>query len=136
MQNITTVWGFVEQYYPNYSSSDEILRNNVLTEAKANGSEYLETDLNDSNAYVFEEAIKEFIKSQKEPEKTFYLLGYDVVNALNEEGIKAVIELIEANESYATFIFIEGVTKSGEFADALNGWEKYAILTEEEFNKL
>ena len=63
MKNTTTVWDFVEQYFPNYSSSDEILRNNDLTKALEEGEEGLDEKLNESNAYIFEEAIKGFINS-------------------------------------------------------------------------
>jgi hypothetical protein len=63
MTNLKTVWDFVEEYFPNYSSSDEILRNNDLSKAIEEGEEGLGEKLNDSNAYIFEEAIKGFINS-------------------------------------------------------------------------
>lgn len=89
-----------------------------------------------SDAKVYEEAIKGFLESQKPPTKTFYLFGEDVVRSLNDEGFDSALELIEANESYGTFIFIEGETKSHELAEAIQGWNDYAIITEEEYNKL
>lgn len=61
MKNLKTVWDFVEEYFPSYSSSDEILRNNDLLKAIEEGEEGLNEKLNDSNAYIFEEAIKGFI---------------------------------------------------------------------------
>lgn len=60
---LKTPWDFVEKYFPNYSSSDEILRNNDLTNAIEEGEEGLEDQLNESNAYVFEEAIKGYLKT-------------------------------------------------------------------------
>lgn len=65
MKNITTSWEFVEKYFPNYYSHDEILRNNDLTKRIEEGEEGLQQDLNDSNAYVFEKAIEGYIESLK-----------------------------------------------------------------------
>jgi len=139
MKNIKNVWDFVEQYFPNYSSSDEILRNNDLLKAIEEGEEGLEEKLNDSNAYIFEEAIKGFIESSKpkEIEKTFYLIGGDATREYNDNGIEGVVKEYEADElTISVFCFIEGETRSHELADALNGWDDYVIITEDEFNQI
>lgn len=65
MENIKTVWDFVEQYYPNYSSCDEIMKNNDLTKAIEEGEEGLNEKLNDSNAYIFEKAIEGYVLTLK-----------------------------------------------------------------------
>ncbi len=70
-------------------------------------------------------------------EKTYYLFGDDAVREYDDNGIDGVCAESEANEiTVTTFVFIEGVTRSADFADAINGWNRYAILTEEEYNKL
>jgi len=70
-------------------------------------------------------------------EKTYYLFGQDAVKIYDNEGIEGLKEASESNEiSINTFVFIEGETRSGDFAEAFFGWLEYAILTEEEFNQL
>lgn len=137
MKNVKNVWEFVEKYFPNYSSSDEILRNNDLIKAIEQGEEDLTEDLKDSNSYIFEEAIKGFINESKEIEKTYYLIGGDATAEYNDNGIDGVLTEYEANElTVSLFCFIEGETRSHELADALSGWNDYVIITEEEFLKL
>lgn len=81
--------------------------------------------------------IYDFTNPDKEIEKTFYLLGSEAVRELNENGIDSVVEEYEANElSFATFCFVEGETKSHELAEAMDGWNDFAIISEEEYNKL
>lgn len=65
MENLKTVWNFVEEYFPNYYSSDEILRNNDLSQAIEEGEEGLEQQMNDSNAYVYEKAIEGYLETLK-----------------------------------------------------------------------
>lgn len=65
MANIKTVWNFVEEYFPNYYSSDEILRNNDLSNAIEEGEEGLEQQMNYSNAYIYEKAIEGYLETLK-----------------------------------------------------------------------
>lgn len=65
MENLKTPWNFVEEYYPNYYSCDEILRNNDLSNAIEEGEEGLEQQMNDSNAYVYEKAIEGYLETLK-----------------------------------------------------------------------
>lgn len=65
MENLITSWDFVERYFPNYSISDEILRNNDLTKRIEEGEENLQEQMNDSNAYVFEKAIEGYLETLK-----------------------------------------------------------------------
>lgn len=65
MEEIKDVWGFVERYYPNYSSCDEILMNNDLSkivEEDENADESIQQKMHESNAYVFEKAIKGYLE--------------------------------------------------------------------------
>jgi hypothetical protein len=95
----------------------------------------LNIDCDSSEIYdLLNERISEPVT---EPEKTYYLLGEDATNEYFENGIEGVIEESENNNiSFATFVFIETVTRSAELAEAMDGWWNYAIITEEEFNKL
>lgn len=43
MENINSYWGFIESYYPNYFSSNEILLSDILTR-KLDGEEICEAD--------------------------------------------------------------------------------------------
>ncbi len=92
--------------------------------------------LNESNSFIYQKAIQGFIDSEKELVKTYYLFGSDVVKEYNFEGIDSAIELINENENHEVFIFIEGETRSSELASALMGWNDFAIITEEEYNKI
>jgi len=70
-------------------------------------------------------------------EKTFYLFGEDAVKEYNENGINAVVQEFEDNNlSYQTFVFIEGETKSHQLAEAMQGWNDYVIISENEFKQL
>jgi len=98
MENINSVWGFVEEYYPNYSSCDEILRNNDLTNAIEEGEEGLEEQLKESNAYVFEKAIEGYIKSFKTTEGEKFKMGiYWTTNDFKEQAAQNFIELKKDN---------------------------------------
>lgn len=172
MADIKTVWDFVEKYYPNYSSSDEIAHNgdyhkilegeingcaedlyNEIKEEKAEHFGYtldekeLESEVkkdvqqlyDSSIATIYEESIKAFIENSKpkETEKTYYLIGGDATREYNENGIKGVVTEYESDElTISVFCFIEGKTRSHELAEALDGWDDYVIITEEEFNQL
>jgi hypothetical protein len=68
--------------------------------------------------------------------KTFYLFGEEAVKLYNEEGIESLKKHIKEGNSYAVFVFEEGVTKSYELAESIIGWNDYTILTEQEFNNL
>jgi hypothetical protein len=163
-------WDFVGQYYPKYSSSNEIAENDTLhkicdgeldgdaetcynekknelryfyggtlgeEELEAEVNKYFENLKNESDAAVFDSAIEGYIETITNPEKTYYLLGEDATNEYNENGIEGVVSEYEDNNlSYSSFCFIEGITRSSELADAMNGWNDYAIITEEEFKKL
>lgn len=77
------------------------------------------------------------VTESTEEEKTFYLIGSDASREYNENGIKAVINRSESNEiTFSSFCFIESETTSSELAKALNGWDDYVIITEDEFNQL
>ena len=68
MKNIETVWQFVETYFPDYSSSDEIARNNDLNrliEEDESLIDELKQEINDSNAYIYEKAIEGYLETLK-----------------------------------------------------------------------
>lgn len=91
-------------------------------------------------AYEFDglESCKDEIESiETKPKNTYYLFGEDAVKEFETNGIDALIELSEKQKlSYGTFLFKEGVTLSHELADAMDGWNNFTIITEDEFNKL
>jgi len=99
------------------------------------GSESLieyETDLIDAKQKEFEIGV--LIAKHN---KTFYLLGSDAVREYNENGIDGFLKSLKKDSLiYSVFVFIEGVTHSSELAEAMDGWNDYEFLTEEEFNKL
>lgn len=99
------------------------------------GSESLiehETDLIDAKEKEFEIGV--LIAKH---DKTFYLLGSDAVREYNENGIDELAKSLKKDSlMYAVFVFIEGVTHSSKLAKAMDGWNDYEFLTEEEFNKL
>lgn len=86
MENLKSVWDFVERYYPNYYLSSDILYNEDLqkiTDREINGTakeiyddliikgmshyaiiDWAENELHISNAYIFEKAIQGFIDQQ------------------------------------------------------------------------
>lgn len=166
MKNIETTWNFVEKYYPNYSSSDEILHNEdllKLLEGQVDtgadsiynsireelterfgvepGDEEIisvaEQKYSESLSSIYEKAIEGFLENSKakEVKKIYYLIGSDATKEYYENGIEGVLNDYEANElSFSTFCFIEGETRSSELAQALSGYDDYAIITEEEYN--
>jgi hypothetical protein len=71
---------------------------------------------------------------ETEPEKTYYLFGEDAVREYHNNGVENIKS--DGCIGFGTLVFIEGVTKSTELVDAMNGWMDYAIITEEEFEKL
>lgn len=100
--------------------------------------------LNESNAYVYKQAIEAYIAldaEQEEPKSTHYIFGSAWVNQYNNNGIKGVIKsYYNKEDNYftegASFEFIEGETKSAEFVEALIGWMEYETITKEEFEQL
>lgn len=94
---------------------------NLKLEQIEEGKEILEQEIENSKA--------------KEVKKTYYLIGSDATKEYYENGIEGVLNDYEANElSFSTFCFIEGETRSSELAQALSGYDDYAIITEEEYN--
>lgn len=64
---------------------------------------------------------------------TYYLFGKSACQIFEQEGIDG---LIESGETYGVFRFVEGVTSSMEFANAIIGWDDYLHIREETFNRL
>jgi len=74
---------------------------------------------------------------QEEMKVTYYLFGEDACREFEEEGIDSVVERYEDNDlTYETFKFIDGVTNSASLIESYDGWNGYAILTQEEYEKL
>ena len=71
-----------------------------------------------------------------EGKKTYYLFGEDAVNAYDKGINELVEEVTEKDIAFATFVFTEGETKSADLMYEFNGWMDYAIMTEEDYNKL
>ena len=98
--------------------------------------DYLNTEYSDYKRTFIEsiEVGKIIDLKPKEVEKTYYLIGGDATTEYNENGIEGVAKEYEADElTISVFCFIEGETKSHELAEALEGWDDYVIISEEEF---
>jgi len=131
MKNLNTTWGFVEQYFPNYSNHDEILRNNELSKAIEEGAENLENQMNDSNAYVYGKAIEGYLETFNEIENAKQVLkeaGYFVDNLWTVHDVKSKYECTdEQAQKNLNDVF------SGEY---LNGEINVAIDIAAEANNL
>ena len=100
-------------------------------DAQENNFKFITESTNDLDLTEIDEIIEPIFND----EKTFYLIGGDATREYNDNGIEGVVNESEANElTVSTFCFIEGKTRSSELAEALNGWDDYVIITEEEFN--
>ena len=100
-------------------------------DAKENNFEFITKSINDMDLTEVNEVLEPIFND----EKTHYLIGGDATREYNDNGIKGVLKEHETDQlSLSVFCFIEGETKSYELAEALNGWDDYAIITEEEFN--
>jgi hypothetical protein len=66
-------------------------------------------------------------------EKSYYLFGSGAVNAYEDGGAEEVLKM---NDSFGTFEFIEGYTKSEELVEAVMGWNAYIAITKGDYFKL
>lgn len=101
--------------------------------------DYLNTEYSDyKRTFIESVELGEIVDlKHKEAEKTYYLIGGDATREYNDNGIEGVVREYEADElTISVFCFIEGETRSYELADALNGWDDYVIITEEEFKQI
>lgn len=90
-------------------------------------------------SYKEHTVLKEFILDNKleNIKPTFYLFGTEAVDDYGKGGINLVLNnKKDYTRGYATFIFLEGVTKSIDFIEAFHDWMDYAIITKEEFEQL
>ena len=102
-------------------------------DAKENNFEFITESVNDLDLSEVDDIIEPILND----EKTYYLIGGDATREYNENGIEGVVKEYESDElTISVFCFIEGKTRSHELADALNGWDDYVIITEEEFNQI
>lgn len=68
---------------------------------------------------------------------TYYIFGEDAVREINEGGLEQLLQNIEEYViSYGLFAFEEGKTRSVDFAEAMQGWNDYAIISKEEHDQL
>ena len=75
--------------------------------------------------------------TESEPESTYVLFGAEAVNSYDEGGVDGLSQDIEDNE-VCTYELIEfpANTSVSEILCACDGWEKYAIITKDEYNQL
>lgn len=161
--DLQLAWEFVGDYYPDYSRSQEISDSDLLQRVvdlefdpededdsanqlyKEIGEEFTDDEgtilriaeerITKLNAEIYERAIVEYmkLKQDKEQESTYYLFGVEQCNAYME-GIDVLLSWAEKNfDNIITFEFIEGVTPSWELAEAMYGWNEYAVLSDEDF---
>ena len=87
-----------------------------------------------SSAEIYEKSIKAFLN--REQEKTYYIFGESAVNAYHNNKVEAFLK--DDLNSFGKLIFIEGVTKSVDIVEAIDGWITFVAVTEEvykQFNK-
>lgn len=106
---------------------------------KDNDGEHVVKCTDNSGQELLTEAFKatDFFTNE-ENETTYYIFGEEACRELSENGFEYLLQQWEAGEiNLAKFEFIEGVTKSVEFAEAFSGaWYSYAIVSKEEYNRL
>jgi len=72
-----------------------------------------------------------------EPESTYVLFGAEAVDSYDEGGIDGLSQDIEDNEVCAYELTeFPANTSVGEILCASDGWDKYAIITKDEYNQL
>ena len=95
MKTLKTVWDFVEQYYPNYSSSDEIAHNgdyHKILDGEINGcTEDLYNEIKEEKAEHFGYTLDEK-ELESEVKKDVQQLYDSSIATIYEESIKAFIE--------------------------------------------
>lgn len=106
----------------------EILQENNL----ANSDKALtETD------YEFMNIILDRFYNKNLNQKAYYLFGYDAVYTLEEEGIDALIKASEDNElGFKTYCYEQGKDTPTDLLWEGFGANDFALITEEEYNKL
>jgi len=77
------------------------------------------------------------LEGSGEVESTYVLFGAEAVNSYDEGGVDGLSQDIEDNE-VCTYELIEfsANTSVSEILCAGDGWEKYAIITKDEYNQL
>jgi hypothetical protein len=75
--------------------------------------------------------------TESEPESTYVLFGAEAVNSYDESGVDGLSQDIEDNEvcTYELTVFPAN-TSVAEILCATDGWEKYAIITKDEYDQL
>jgi hypothetical protein len=123
MKNLNTIWGFVEQYFPNYSNHDEILMNNELSKAIEEGAENLENQMNDSNAYVYAKAIEGYLATFNEIENAKQVLkkaGYFVDNLWTVHDVKSKYECTDEQAQKILNDVLSGEYLNGEINESID----------------
>ncbi|HZK93130.1 MAG TPA: hypothetical protein VFC67_02900 [Prolixibacteraceae bacterium] len=75
--------------------------------------------------------------TESEPESTYVLFGAEAVNSYDEGGVDGLSQDIEDNEvcAYELTKFQANVSVA-EILYAGEGWDRYAIITKDEYNQL
>jgi len=75
--------------------------------------------------------------TESEPESTYVLFGAEAVNSYDEGGVDGLSQDIEDNEVCAYELKeFPANTSVGEILYAADGWDRYAIITKDEYNQL
>jgi hypothetical protein len=87
------------------------------------------------------EKLYDFTNEDEKPKSTYFIFGTQWVTEYENNGIEGIIESYfdEADNYFsegASFEFIDGETSCIEFAEAMDGWNKYTTISETEFNQL
>lgn len=80
---------------------------------------------------------KEMDRRNIKPESKYLVFGWDIVNAIEEDGLDEVVQQAEDGEEFS-FETYEWIAGSGieELLCNFEGWGKYLFLEEYEYDKL
>lgn len=72
-----------------------------------------------------------------EQKPTYFLFSSEAVGIYDDEGIDALVEAIENDNLMCdTFEYVPSVTLPCDLLDAFKGWDDYAVITKEEFDRI
>lgn len=94
-------WSFVEQFYPNYSSCSEILRNEELNKKAEEGDTSVKNDLAISNSDIYEKSINSFNDTFTSWHETHFEISVFIYKQ-GERNKSNYIKLMQGGEGIAS----------------------------------
>lgn len=68
--------------------------------------------------------------------KHWFLFGKIVDTYFEEEGFEETFALAKKQNNWKIFMYDERLNEPHEMLDAYIGWDRYAMITEDEYNQL